>query len=142
MTLPTKETLAKLNALNDWLKDIYGCEVHLSDLLTKANISTENINKIKQEFLSDYLDSIFTFLQNINDGHDAMRRNDVMLRHYGLVTGEKETLQSIATEYKVTRERIRQLVEKRIQLFKNKKRKIEFEQEILRLADVILKQVD
>jgi DNA-directed RNA polymerase sigma subunit (sigma70/sigma32) len=139
MTMPTDETLAKLNALNDWLKEIYEAEVRLSDLLAKANISSEKIIKVKQDHLSKYLDGVFTFLQNIEVGHDGSRRHDMMLRHYGLITGNKETLQSIADEYKVSRERIRQLVEKRLQLLRNKKRRLDFEQELVRLVDVILK---
>jgi len=140
MTMPTDETLAKLNALNEWLKVVYDSEVRLSDLLTSANISAENIDRIKNEHLTDYLNGIFEYLQNLDVGHDANRRNDVMLRHYGLITGKKETLQSIGDEYKVTRERIRQLVEKRLRLLKSKKRKSDFEQELVRLVDVVLKQ--
>jgi DNA-directed RNA polymerase sigma subunit (sigma70/sigma32) len=139
MTMPTNETLAKLNALNDWLKVVYDNEVHLSDLLINAGISVENINEIKANYLSEYLDGVLLFLQNIDSGYDATRRHDVMLRHYGLVTGHKETLQSIADEYKVSRERIRQLVEKRLQLLKNKKRKLDFERELVRLVDAVLK---
>lgn len=140
--MPTDETLAKLNALNDWLKVVYDSEVRLSDLLANAGISPENIREIKTNYLSEYLDGVILFLQNVEAGHDAMRRNNAMLRHYGLVTGQKETLQSIADEYKVSRERIRMLVEKRLQLLKNRKHKFEFGEELVRLVDVVLKQQD
>ncbi|NLF64307.1 MAG: hypothetical protein GX579_06855 [Chloroflexi bacterium] len=43
-----------------------------------------------------------------------------MVRRYGLLDGRPETLQSIGNSLQLSRERIRQLVQKRIQFHKRK----------------------
>lgn len=138
MTPILPETLAKLDALNHWLEEIYGERIHISQLLRQSGLSEDQINSLKLCCLSSYIDEVILYIGNISDGHDAERRHEAMLRFYGLNNGNAETLQKIADDFNVTRERIRQIKDKRLQLFKRKNRKAALENELMSIAHRLL----
>ena len=61
-----------------------------------------------------------------------------MVRHYGLVSGKRETLRSIGESLRLSHERIRQLVGKRIRFYRTKKRKVQFQTEMAAIARELL----
>lgn len=131
MVVITNDTLHQLNALNEWLGDVYGKETRLSVLLLEAGLSEAEIEAIKANHLEGFLQMVVDLIMDTTDKHDGERRNDVMVRHYGLLNGNPETLQSIGDSLGLSRERIRQLVNKRLHLYKHPRRKEQFKQKLV-----------
>jgi len=103
------ETLAKLNALNLWLQEVFGEGTRLSGFLLELGFSEESIQSLKTEHLTEYVDLVLAYIETNVENERRVRNHDVMLRYYGLYTGHQETLQQIADDLKLSRERIRQL---------------------------------
>lgn len=139
MSTPTNTTLRQLNTLNQWLEDVFGEEIRLSHLLNQAGLTETEINDIKTKHLSDFIELVLNWIINNTIRHDGERRNNMMIRHYGLIDGNPETLQSIGENLGLSRERIRQLVKKRLQFYKNTKNKEIFKVEIASIAKSLLK---
>ncbi len=78
--------------------------------------TTTNYLKLKPQenicFPPDKL--IDTLIQKCGDG----RAMDIIVRRYGLFSGEKQTLEEIGEDYKITRERIRQIQVKSLKFMK------------------------
>lgn len=128
------DTLFKYNALNYWLQDVFVQKMPLVSLLKRGGLSDEQITKLQEEHLTPYIESALAYVQTLNDGHDGARRHEAMVRYYGLVNGRHETLQKIADDYGLTRERIRQIKDKRLLLFKNDEYKAKVEEKLAALA--------
>jgi DNA-directed RNA polymerase sigma subunit (sigma70/sigma32) len=132
------ETLRLLNAINGWLSDVFGDGARLSDLLYKAGLSETEIEQIKTDYLTIYIQSVLNLIAATTDKHDGERRNAVMMRYYGLMNGERESLQAIGESLQLSRERMRQLLKKRLQLYRHPKRKEKFLAELGKLAREML----
>lgn len=132
------KTLSQLNALNSWLKDVFGEDTRLSVLLTEAGLSEADNEAVKSKHLTAFIQAVVDLIANNTANHDGERRNSVMVRHYGLLDGKPETLQSIGDSLDLSRERIRQLVQKRIRLYSNAKRKEQFKADIASIARRLL----
>jgi DNA-directed RNA polymerase sigma subunit (sigma70/sigma32) len=129
-----QDTLALLTAFNTWLTDVYGKEMRLSTLLRESGISEEDLECIKTRHLTSFMQSILNLIINNVEKHDGERRNSVMVRYYGLETGKPETLQNIGDSLGLSRERIRQLVQKRIVFYKIALRKAAFKADLTMLV--------
>ncbi len=132
------ETLRLLNAINGWLGDVFGGGARLSDLLHKAGLNETEIEQIKADYLAIYIQSVLKLIAETTDKHDGERRNAVMMRYYGLMNGERESLQAIGESLQLSRERMRQLLKKRLQLYRHPKRKEKFLAELATLARRLL----
>lgn len=132
------DALRQLNAINEWLADVYGEGTRLSVLLSEAGISETETETIKVKYLASFLQAVVSLIVDSTGNHDGERRNSVMVRHYGLLDGKPETLQSIGDSLELSRERIRQLVQKRIRLYKNTKRKEQFKTDVAAVARGLL----
>jgi len=102
-------TLSQLDALNNWLGDIYGDDVDFSTLLKVANFSEESIEQLKQVHLTEFLQSIIDLLDNYNNLFGKYRETLVMQRYYGLADGNSQDFYFIGSTLGVCGERIRQL---------------------------------
>jgi DNA-directed RNA polymerase sigma subunit (sigma70/sigma32) len=107
-------------------------------LLNKAGLSETEIEQIKADYLAIYTQSVLNLIAETTDKHDGERRNAVMMRYYGLVNGERESLQAIGESLQLGRERMRQFVKKRLQLYRHPKRKEKFLAELATLARQLL----
>lgn len=138
MATVSDETLRQLNAINGWLGDVFGKDTRLSGLLNDAGLKEAEAETIKTKHLANFLQSVVNLIVNNTANHDGERRNSVMVRHYGLIDGKPETLQSIGDSLELSRERIRQLVEKRIRLYSSAKRKEQFKADVATIARELL----
>lgn len=132
------DALRQLNAINEWLGDVYGEGTRLSVLLIEAGLIEAEAEAIKANHLASFLQAVVSLIVDSTGNHDGERRNNVMVRHYGLIDGKPETLQSIGDSLELSRERIRQLVEKRIRLYKSAKRKAQFKTDVAAIARGLL----
>ena len=138
MATVSDETLSQLNAINSWLSDVFGKDTRLSALLNEAGLSEAEAEAIKTKYLANFLQSVVSLIANNTANHDGERRNSVMVRHYGLLGGKPETLQSIGDSLELSRERIRQLVQKRVRLYSSAKRKEQFKIDVAAIARELL----
>lgn len=81
------------------------------------NLSKELNNEQNLKITKKNDDQVFlnALLCRISEGRDK----DIIIRRYGFATGEKQTLDEIGKDYKITRERVRQLQEKMIRKLKH-----------------------
>jgi DNA-directed RNA polymerase sigma subunit (sigma70/sigma32) len=138
MTAVSNKTLRQLDALNSWLKDVFGEDIRLSMLLTEAGLTEADSETVKSKHLAAFIQAVVNLIANNTANHDGERRNSVMVRHYGLLDGKPETLQSIGDTLELSRERIRQLVQKRVRLYSNAKHKEQFKADIAGIARWLL----
>lgn len=138
MATVSDETLRQLNAINGWLGDVFGKDTRLSGLLNDAGLNEAEAEAIKTKHLARFLQAVVNLIATNTANHDGERRNSVMVRHYGLIDGKPETLQSIGDSLELSRERIRQLVEKRIRLYSSAKRKEQFKADVATIARELL----
>jgi DNA-directed RNA polymerase sigma subunit (sigma70/sigma32) len=119
-------TLHQLDALNNWLAAVYGEGTAFGTLLLDAGFSEAEIEHIKREHLSEFLQAVIDLLASYNDfSNDA--RYKVMLQHYGLIDGKPLDFWVIGHSYGVAGERIRQLVNRRLDLYRDPKRQAKFQ---------------
>lgn len=132
------ETLLQLTAINKWLTDVFGEGTRLSTLLEDAGLSGDEVELIKTKHLASFTQTVIDLVVSNTAHHDGVRRNSVMVRHYGLLDGKPETLQSIGDSLGLSRERIRQLVKKRVRLYRYAKRKEKFKVDVAVAARSLL----
>jgi hypothetical protein len=128
----------KLNAWNWWLWRVLGRRTLILDMLLRNGFTQEQVNVLKVQHFDAFIQTLLDYIATVEVGHDSVRRHEVMLRHYGLVTGQRNTLQAIGNDYQLSRERIRQLVQKRMDQFKTDKQRAELEAKILSVAHQLL----
>ncbi len=121
----TDNTLAQFDALNHWLDDVYGEGTGFSTLLLDAGLSEAEIDQLKQEHLSEFLQAVLDLLVSYNDFSNG-ERYKVMLWHYGLVDGKPLDFYVIGHNVGVAGERIRQLVNRRLDLYRTPERQAQF----------------
>ncbi|MEW6577767.1 MAG: hypothetical protein AB1435_01080 [Chloroflexota bacterium] len=138
MTSESPETRKKLDRINDWLKAIYQEETLISDLLTRLGLPEHDIERIKRHHVSEFVAQLLVYIQSCTHGQDGKRRHLIMLRYLGLLDGNTETLQSIADDLLLSRERIRQLRNKRLMYFRRQKQKTALEAELCAIAKRLL----
>ncbi|MEO8610707.1 MAG: hypothetical protein ABI690_22610 [Chloroflexota bacterium] len=128
----------RMGAWNWWLWKVYRHRTLLAELLLHAGYTQDEVNTLKAEHLEAFFDTMVDYLRSVDDSKDAGRRHEVMVRHFGLKTGWRETLQSIGNDHELSRERIRQLVAMRMTLFQNDEAREKLEAQIKSLAGELL----
>ena len=118
-------TLHQFDALNNWLGDIYGKGTSFGTLLLDAGFRDTEIEQIKREYLSEFLQAVIDLLASYNDFSNNARYQ-VMLQHYGLIDGKPLAFHVIGNSVGVPGERIRQLVNRRLDLYRDPKRQAIF----------------
>jgi DNA-directed RNA polymerase sigma subunit (sigma70/sigma32) len=119
-------TLRQMDAFNKWLNDIYDEETSFSTLLTHIGFSEAEIEELKQERLSEFLQAVLDLLAGYTD-LSSPGRNILMVLHYGLIDGKPNSFATIGGTVGVSPERIRQLVNKRMNLYCDPKRQAKFQ---------------
>lgn len=115
------KTLNQFDALNKWLSDVYGEGTHFGTLLIDAGFNNTEVEQIKQEYLSKFLQEILNLLDSYHD-LSSEERNMLMLQHYGLIDGRPQNLYAMGAKLGVCGERVRQLVHQRLNLYHDPKR--------------------
>jgi DNA-directed RNA polymerase sigma subunit (sigma70/sigma32) len=127
-----------LDRINDWLRAIYREETLISDLLTRLGLPEHDVERIKRYHVSEFVAQLAVYIQNCTHGQDDKRRHLIMLRCFGLLDGNTETLQSIANDFSLSRERIRQLRNSRLKFFRRQKQRMAVEAELYAIAKRLL----
>jgi len=131
------DTLHQFDALNHWLGDVYGEGTGFDTLLLQADFSEVEIEQIKQEHLSEFLQAIIDLLASYSD-FSGNARYQVMLEHYGLIDGKPLDLYVLGQKYGVARERIRQVVTRRLDLYRTPERQAVFQSDFAAIARRLL----
>lgn len=107
----------QIHALNRWLSEIFGQPTDFADLLAKKGFNKSEIEYVKQHYSREFLPAIIELLWTSPYVRD--RRGVVlMIRHYGFEGGEMVDYYTIAPDFGVCGERIRQLVTMQMQHMK------------------------
>jgi RNA polymerase primary sigma factor len=107
ITVPEVENLIKISQHPKSLSTPIGDdkETTLEQFVSDSNQPTL-YDKVSKEFLKDYLTEV---LDTLSD-----REKKVLIMRFGLDDGKPKTLEDVGKEFKVTRERIRQIEAKAI----------------------------
>lgn len=112
------QTLCQLDALNNWLGDVYGEETHFSTLLIDAGFNNAEIEQINRVHLSEFLQMVLSLLDSYPDlSNEGLNR--LMVQHYGLIDGRPQNFYIMSASLGVGGERVRQLVNKRLSLYRD-----------------------
>jgi len=133
----TDNMLHQLDALNNWLGDVYGEGTGFSTLLLDADFSEAEIERIKREHLSQFLQAVIDLLASYTD-LSSEERNRLMVQHYGLIDGKPLDFYVIGHSYGVAGERIRQLVNRRLDLYRDPKRQTKFRHDFAAIGRQLL----
>ncbi len=142
MSRVSPQTVASLHALNDWLAAVYGRETRLSHLLRDAGIDSARIERLQADHLEHFIDGVLAFLRDFTTGWDGARRQQIMLRYYGLWDGPAETLQALANRYGLGRARIRKLRDARLEFMQEPANRDRFKHALATLARRLLSGED
>lgn len=124
-TPPTTDTLtqAHMTAFHRWLDAIYGDERDAVALLDHSKLTTAHQSQLRECCLEAFIAQLIAYLHasapDIISDDDDTRGHDIMMRYYGLLTGERETLKNIGLDYDLSASRIRQLREKHLQIVRD-----------------------
>jgi hypothetical protein len=142
MSAISETTLRKLNTLNKWLSDVFGEGHDLNHLLSQDGLSETDITHLTISYLTEYIASIIKMIESIIDNQVEEARNtlliDLVMRRYGLRTGQPENYSVISNSVGVAGERCRLLVDRRLQFYKDPKRKEILTLEMVKLAKQML----
>lgn len=98
--------------LNAYFQKVYGNPKYLARTLMENGISGEELQVLaalyREVLYLELSRRLVKWLLPILDE----RRTDMLVRHYGLNSDSKMTLEAIGSEYELSRERIRQLEER------------------------------
>lgn len=133
----TEQTLRQFDALNNWLVDVYGEGTGFTTLLLDADFSHAETELIKREHLSEFLQAVIKLLASYSDFSNDPRYG-VMLMHYGLIDGEPRDFREIGNTYGVAGERIRQLSNRRLDLYRDPGRQAQFRHDFAAIGRRIL----
>ena len=127
-----KATLISLLGINTFLNDIYEKEYRISDILSKHDFSDEQISILKNNYLCE---SILILTKSIEkyiiEKHDGIRLYEIINKHYGYDGNKPLSLRKIGSEYSISGERVRQLINKSIRIFKTQKAKAYITKEVI-----------
>ncbi len=127
----------QLDALNNWLGDVYGEGTNFGTLLLDSGFSEAEIEQIKREHLSELLQAVIDLMASYTD-LSRERSTMLMVQHYGLIDGKPVALEELGHSAGVARERIRQLVTKRLNLYRDPKRQAIFQQDFAAIGRRLL----
>jgi DNA-directed RNA polymerase sigma subunit (sigma70/sigma32) len=131
------DTLHRLAALNHWLGDIYGERKSVDTLLFDEGFSEAEIEQIKREHLSAFLQAVIDLLAGYPDLSNE-ERNRLMVQHYGLIDGNPIDFYTMGHSVGVCGERIRQLVNKRLNLYRDPERQAKLQYDLAAIGRRLL----
>ena len=135
-------TPGKLDALNNWLGDVYGEETSFATLLIDGGFSALEIEYIKQDHLSEFLQMVLDLMAEYTDDRFSEGRNrgtmQLMMQCYGLIDGKPQDRYAIGQSVGVCGERIRQLVNQRMSLYHEPTRQAKFHDEFIAIGQRLL----
>jgi len=138
----SEDTLRQLDALNNWLSDVYGEEARFSTLLIEAGFSEVEIEQIKREHLSEFLQAVIDLMAEYTDDQSGEGRNrltmQLMVQCYGLIDGKPQDRYVIGHSVGVCGERIRQLVNRRLRLYRDPKQQAKFQDDFAAIGRRLL----
>ncbi|MBM4467623.1 MAG: hypothetical protein FJ014_19065, partial [Chloroflexi bacterium] len=105
----TPETQARLQSINKFLEEIYGHPRWLSDILRAAGMGEDEITRLRSDHLDDYLAGLLRRWRSWMAEILPSRRDDIVVRRYGLNGSPRPSLAHLGHEYGISRERVRQL---------------------------------
>ena len=134
--------LHQLDALNHWLGDVYGEEASFSTLLIDSGCSQAEIEQIKQKHLSEFLQAVIGLMTEYNDERSSKGRNkltmQLMIPYYGLIDGKPQDRYAIGSSVGVSGERIRQLVTRRLDVYRDPKQQQKFQDDFAMIGRQLL----
>lgn len=107
---PTSDQLTRrLTVINQFLEQVLDESLRLSDILLQAGFSSRDVESIRKHQLEPFVDTVCDRL--VAFLHEALpqKRARVVSERFCLSRQDKPTLQTIANELGLSRERIRQL---------------------------------
>ena len=106
---PGDQLIERLTHINQFLERIYGEPLRLSDLLLRSGISSKDIDSIKKLHVEPVVDAICHDM--IVYLHEVLppKHVKVVAERFCLSGPDQPTLQEVADELSLSRERIRQL---------------------------------
>jgi len=130
----------KVIGLNKILKEIHGRNYRISNILQRRGISDTDIEILKTHKLDQIINHYIHLLKRcLEDKNNENRLFSIIIRRFGLNGREVSTLKQLGVEFGISRERVRQLEQKCIRIFKLKKNIDLCEKEIYLLALRLLK---
>src|SRR4051812_27509356 len=102
-------TLRRFDALNRWLADVYGKGTDFDKLLFDEGYNEAEIEQIKRDHLTEFLQAILDLLDTYGDSNTEKRSRFVIVQHYGLSDGNPLDFHTVGNSVGVAGERIRQL---------------------------------
>ena len=114
----------------------------LSDILRDQGVSDEDVARLYRDHLDTYLVEFLRCCTSWMVENLPERRSRILARCYGLDCEPKSTLTSLAKEYGISRERIRQLRQSALRRLMHRKRKQELEQMAFATAQSFLRRGD
>ena len=133
MTKISENLLRQLDALNHWLGDVYGEETNFSRLLIDSGFSEAEIEQIKQKYLHEFLLAVINLMDCSTD-----QRKMIMVQHYGLIDGKPQGFYALGNSAGVCGERIRQLVTRRLNVYRDPKRQETFQNDFASIGRQLL----
>jgi DNA-directed RNA polymerase sigma subunit (sigma70/sigma32) len=130
------KTAQKLLIITSWLNDVYAQDTNLDKLLMDAGFTAAEIKSLQQEHLREFLEAAMSLASTYNDLAD-LRRNQLMVRYHDLI-GTADSFAAIGSRVGVSPERIKQLLNKKPNLYPDPKRKSQFKTDFASIARGIL----
>lgn len=131
------KSLRRLTALNQWLGDVYGPQSQLITLLADAGLNDAQIEQIKQQHLEQFLQAVLDVLDSYTDLPNP-EFNVLMVQYYGLADGKLQAIKSIADSLGVSTTRVRKLVEKRLDFYRDPNRQAQLRDDLAIIARWLL----
>lgn len=132
---PKMSLKTQVVGFNQYLTNVYGEELRVSTLLLRLGFSAEEVETLRATCLDPFLDDLLTALAaQFAAGQGGARLFDIVFRRYGLDGQEPATLQQLADQYEISRERIRQLEKKAMNRRRNSHQRDILEQNVRDVA--------
>jgi DNA-directed RNA polymerase sigma subunit (sigma70/sigma32) len=98
-----------LQSTNRFLEDIYDHLRRLSDILRDAGVGGDEITRLRRDHLDAYLARPLQCWRSWMAETLSSRRDDIIIRRYGLNGRPQPTLADLGDEYGISRQRVHQL---------------------------------
>ncbi len=133
MLIISENLLRQLDALNNWLSDAYGEETDFNTLLTDSGFTDAEVERIKQKHLHEFLHAVIDLMDCSTD-----QRKWIMVQHYGLIDGKPQDFYVLGDSAGVCGERIRQLVTRRLDFYRDPKQQKIFQNDFATIGRQLL----
>jgi hypothetical protein len=112
-----------LDGMNRLLERVEGGRVLISDILRSGGLDEAGIDEVRRHALEKYVIAVSSEWSGSVVGWLPPRHATIVVRRFSLDGLPQSTLHELATDYGVSRERVRQLEEKAIRRIKSGRRR-------------------